>query len=135
MTDIKLPPLPASCTITYEFPDGAYDAEGMIAYGRACYEAAQSAKIEALRAEWVDLEQFRMLAQGAVDALKQNRNYPADVNAAIGPMRHLLALIDGRNVRSSSEHEICGGCGNGDPDKRCLGCLHDFGSKAGEVQP
>ena len=24
--------------------------------------------------------------------------------------------------------EPCGGCGNADPSKRCLGCLHDFGT-------
>lgn len=37
----------------------------------------------------------------------------------------------------------CGGCGNDDPSKRCLGCLHKFTSadgwtareKAGEVEP
>jgi len=23
----------------------------------------------------------------------------------------------------------CGGCGNSEPDKRCLGCLHDFVSR------
>lgn len=44
----------------------------------------------------IDLEQVRMLAQGSVDALAQNKVYPADVSAAIGSMRHLLALIDGQ---------------------------------------
>lgn len=44
----------------------------------------------------IDLEKFRMLAQGSVDALAQNKVYPADVSAAIGSMRQLLALIDGQ---------------------------------------
>src|SRR5690606_21395452 len=43
MVEKNLPPLPDSCMITYEFPDGAYDSESMTAYGRACYEAAISA--------------------------------------------------------------------------------------------
>ena len=46
----------------------------------------------------IDLEQFRMLAQGSIDALSQNKVYPADVSAAISSMRHLLALIDGQAV-------------------------------------
>ena len=48
------------------------------------------------KAPAIDLEQLRMLAQGSVDALAQNKVYPADVSAAIGSMRHLLALIDGQ---------------------------------------
>lgn len=29
--------------------------------------------------------------------------------------------------------EMCGGCGNADPAKRCIGCLHDFGPRAPTV--
>jgi hypothetical protein len=25
--------------------------------------------------------------------------------------------------------EPCGGCGETDPNKRCMGCMHDFGEK------
>lgn len=52
----------------------------------------------------IDLEQIRVLAQGAMDTLTQNKTFPADVAAAVGHMRHLMALIEGQaNVRSSSE--------------------------------
>ena len=28
----------------------------------------------------------------------------------------------------SKEIQPCGGCGERDPQKRCIGCLHDFGT-------
>jgi hypothetical protein len=28
----------------------------------------------------------------------------------------------------------CGGCGNSDPDERCMGCRHDFGGHGAEVR-
>jgi len=43
MAEKNLPPLPVARAITYEFPDGAFDSESMIEYGRACYEAALAA--------------------------------------------------------------------------------------------
>ena len=31
-----------------------------------------------------------------------------------------------------SDTTACGGCGNDDPSKRCLGCWHDFGDPSSE---
>lgn len=66
--------------------------------GNAWQAASIVAAVDALSAPApaIDLEQLRMLAQGSVDALAQNKVYPADVSAAIGSMRHLLSLIDGQ---------------------------------------
>lgn len=30
-----------------------------------------------------------------------------------------------------SEYDPCGGCGQADPDKRCIGCLHPFSRISG----
>lgn len=76
----------------------------------------------------IDLEQVRMLAQGSVDALAQNKVYPADVSAAIGSMRHLLALIDGQaSVRSSSEHssEVAAGLVTDDAARRLVRAMEN----------
>lgn len=32
-------------------------------------------------------------------------------------------------ARKGGETEPCGGCGESDPEKRCIGCLHDFNTK------
>ena len=29
-------------------------------------------------------------------------------------------------MNTTIDNTVCGGCGNSDPDKRCLGCLHPF---------
>lgn len=38
-----------------------------------------------------------------------------------------LEGIDDEENACEPETVMCGGCGNSDPEVRCLGCLHDFG--------
>lgn len=33
----------------------------------------------------------------------------------------------------TEEYEPCGGCGNDRPNKRCIGCFHDFGGSNGSI--
>lgn len=32
-------------------------------------------------------------------------------------------------------HKPCGGCGNADPEKVCVGCMHDFGGTLAPSPP
>lgn len=36
------------------------------------------------------------------------------------------AALEAETGGGEAAYEPCGGCGNADPDKRCLGCLHPF---------
>lgn len=44
----------------------------------------------------------------------------------------LTQLAQKHNLEPESAKDInpCGGCGETDPNKRCLGCLHDFNADA-----
>ena len=73
--------------------------------GNAWQAASIVAAVDALAspAPAIDPEQLRVLAQGAMDTLTQNKTFPADVAAAAGHVRRLLALIDGQGQPFTGE--------------------------------
>jgi hypothetical protein len=93
MVEKDLPPLPVASAITYEFPDGAYDSESMIAYGRACYEAALAAQ-PAASAEYSQFLTDVMTAAGLVSHGKQCKALGERLGA--GAMKYMLRAAQQR---------------------------------------
>ena len=42
-------------------------------------------------------------------------------------VHHFADTERGKSADMCAQTVRCGGCGNSDPDKRCIGCFHDFG--------
>lgn len=49
-------------------------------------------------------------------------------NAAV---RRIQELLDEKIAIREAVKGFCGGCGETDGDKRCLGCMHPFAKKGG----
>lgn len=49
-------------------------------------------------------------------------------NAARGALAALAPVPQAEAVEALVKAIPCGGCGNDDPAKRCIGCFHDFGT-------
>jgi len=43
----------------------------------------------------------------------------------------IAAVVYPPDMLQPTTYVMCGGCGEIDPDKRCLGCLHDFEAEHG----
>lgn len=65
------------------------------------------------------------------DCVKALATHQPAISTDIGPFSQ--AKIPGGDASNGAADrgapEPCGGCGEADPAKRCLGCLHDFGAQ------
>jgi hypothetical protein len=96
-------------------------------YAREQMSAAISAYLEAVGGEPAQAPAVRweQLADIINAGVKAAIRTGGDFNLNAAKLREFAAL-EAETGGGETAYEPCGGCGNANPDKRCLGCLHPF---------
>lgn len=71
------------------------------------------------------LDEAAFWIEGALKCKEWNWS-PDQFDAASDTLVRILSALDAETGGGETAYEPCGGCGNADPDNRCLGCMHPF---------